>query len=1841
MPAGSTVSSSTLASGGTGCVVCGLDQNANQILLCDGCDAEYHTYCLVPPHKEIPEGDFFCKRCKDAKRVASGHANASASTLSTGSTQTAAATQAGFAVQDENGRMIPVRSEDVRESKYRGVLKLLQKGAKKPFVARIHMDGKYVQLGLYNSEIEAAHAFDKIAIQFFGRSAQLNFPHLHEGFVRPSSTATSGSSASTSLGGQVRATATQQGTSASPGMASPSFGTPGRGRGRGRGRGAGRGGRGGAPVGGGGRGKRRLDDSVSPLRDDGSASVNGSAVKRRKAPTVATGGDAPIMDGPKYIGVQVFRGYAHAQIVVNHKTVNLGTFPNAMDAAIAYDKAALKYFGGEISAKDATHDGIVLNFPNKRAELLKQLIEESMHQKARQASGSQSAGNVASFSANRSMQSAKYNLSVKKLENWLLKLQRSVKLVEAAHRVQWDGVALVKPEATEAEESAQTPHDIKLELHADAGPTIRTEFTKKQQRLRSSAQQIEAAVNLMVQELKIYAEATPVDVSFHPPPRSHVLLDLMSTSRFLKLCSTINGLAHCEVKKAEGTGQDESATSDDSFEALVQAVVDYRTRLQMATSSEKIKLQSLVEADSASSTAVDAKSEVVVPSSSESTINDAAAVLQRARYVKRKVERIRKVRRTAPLVVAEEASAEEEHKECESASTEDMGMEVDEATPAVEDPTPEQAAAPAEMDTATQPTTATTDEAAESSKPDEVQSKDEGEAADREKVAEEQTCESAAPADQKATQVEESYASMEVVTEASSSVVEESPEVSAAVPPADQDSVMAPVNDSVMSETTVKEVVDNVESTELAVSVPKTEEPETEVDDVIVEEHWQYCLAIQPQSTGRTTQGGDEQPWRLIPLESDSGEFLKDVYLTDSEVAAIEVSDAEACGDGKPNLAELHQHELTLREKIKAETDRRQSLEGVIKIEQERLSQVFVVYRRMLEGIMTKSAEVQKKHQRIARDLLLVQLMKETFAPILDDLLAQCESVFLERLKKLSDRFEDFQQEFDYYTEALLSVSGDKTQQPNGHMKSEDAEIENMSSPPSPSELAVVGDGLGLGDDESTGLRGAYVSFYMEEIEGLWRERCYALESLMAILRSLQTVDATPDATGESLEPVAPSLFRRRVEESLARWKSVEWPQQLATPEFVTSFAADGSQRSLPLTSTAIVKNEREGNNESASPLGELKQIIIDLTQESPPTLPSRMLRPTTLVVYHPVFLDHQTPKDHPECPERLNRIIAILATVRKKFDDVLKIDRLSQSPEELSPSELVLLAVHSPAYLDQLKSRSVEASSTPPSTSAAASASSSLVFETNRGVVDLTPSKKKSTSTTLTSPTGSMGSAFGAASMLPTGIVMDTYVSPKSWDVARAAAGTVCLAVDRVLRKEVRNAACLVRPPGHHVGRHGRTLDAPSSGFCLLNNVIIGAVHARQYPWIRRVAVLDWDIHHGNGTEELMRDDADGFFASIHLYASGKFFPGTGKSKQQQNLVNVALENSGAGSGSAVFRSALQDQILPAMRAFRPDIIFISAGFDGHKDDILGGRAAVKNTAVPAGYLEEDYAWATQEVLKLADECCDGRVISVLEGGYDVRKETNSLAKSVAAHVSAIASYEQERQKKLSEDEKARVAEAQAVPVKQEGIGGLLRSLLAKSLDDEDVIIIDDDEDDDEFSGKGARRLSSAMDGDEEEEPLDEELDDDMDGDGVEVDEDDGIAHGDDHDALDGDDVVMTDEDHDRDHSVDGDDDVDGNSSADPSFAASLSVDDEDDASHRLGDAEDATPHNDSRAATPEFNGLDKPEQPRGEEDDGDDEMMGDNDLEDQDHHDLLGHDDDNDDHDAAEDETGLEELS
>jgi len=226
-------------------------------------------------------------------------------------------------------------------------------------------------------------------------------------------------------------------------------------------------------------------------------------------------------------------------------------------------------------------------------------------------------------------------------------------------------------------------------------------------------------------------------------------------------------------------------------------------------------------------------------------------------------------------------------------------------------------------------------------------------------------------------------------------------------------------------------------------------------------------------------------------------------------------------------------------------------------------------------------------------------------------------------------------------------------------------------------------------------------------------------------------------------------------------------------------------------------------------------------------------------------------------------------------------------------------------------------------------------------------------------------------------GLDADTIVSPGSGEAALRAAGAVCAAVDAVAQGEARNAFCAVRPPGHHA------TPSQAMGFCLFNNAAIGAAQARAIHGLKRVAVIDFDVHHGNGTQDAFAEDPDYFYASTHQWP---LYPGTGAAHERgiaDNILNVPLA---AFSGSAEFRAAIERQVLPALERFAPEFVIISAGFDAHARDPLASL----------NFVEEDYAWVTRELLQLAGRRAQGRLVSTLEGGYDL----TALARSVAAHV-------------------------------------------------------------------------------------------------------------------------------------------------------------------------------------------------------------------------------------------------
>jgi acetoin utilization deacetylase AcuC-like enzyme len=224
-----------------------------------------------------------------------------------------------------------------------------------------------------------------------------------------------------------------------------------------------------------------------------------------------------------------------------------------------------------------------------------------------------------------------------------------------------------------------------------------------------------------------------------------------------------------------------------------------------------------------------------------------------------------------------------------------------------------------------------------------------------------------------------------------------------------------------------------------------------------------------------------------------------------------------------------------------------------------------------------------------------------------------------------------------------------------------------------------------------------------------------------------------------------------------------------------------------------------------------------------------------------------------------------------------------------------------------------------------------------------------------------------------------DTVLSPGSGEAALRAAGAAIAAVDAVIAGEAKSAFCAVRPPGHHAEPRR------AMGFCLFNNVAIAALHARAQHGLARVAVVDFDVHHGNGTQAAFERDPSLLYASTHQMP---LYPGTGAVSERGvgNIVNVPLRPM---SGSEEFRKAFTATILPALEAFRPELLIISAGFDAHRDDPLAQLMLV----------EADYAWCTERLVEIAAKHAGGRIVSSLEGGYDL----DALAASTAVHVAAL----------------------------------------------------------------------------------------------------------------------------------------------------------------------------------------------------------------------------------------------
>ena len=223
-----------------------------------------------------------------------------------------------------------------------------------------------------------------------------------------------------------------------------------------------------------------------------------------------------------------------------------------------------------------------------------------------------------------------------------------------------------------------------------------------------------------------------------------------------------------------------------------------------------------------------------------------------------------------------------------------------------------------------------------------------------------------------------------------------------------------------------------------------------------------------------------------------------------------------------------------------------------------------------------------------------------------------------------------------------------------------------------------------------------------------------------------------------------------------------------------------------------------------------------------------------------------------------------------------------------------------------------------------------------------------------------------------------DTSMNPHTLEAAFHAAGGAVMAVDLVMRGEVANGFVACRPPGHHATRN------QAMGFCIFNNVAVAAAHALAAHGLARVAIVDFDVHHGNGTEAIFRDDPRAMLCSTFQHP---YYPFCGADTASEHIVNVPLP---AGTTGSTYREAFTAQIMPRLEAFRPQMLFCSAGFDGHREDDMA----------QFGLVEADYVWITEQVMGVAARHAEGRIVSVLEGGYDL----SALGRSVAAHIKTLA---------------------------------------------------------------------------------------------------------------------------------------------------------------------------------------------------------------------------------------------
>lgn len=312
----------------------------------------------------------------------------------------------------------------------------------------------------------------------------------------------------------------------------------------------------------------------------------------------------------------------------------------------------------------------------------------------------------------------------------------------------------------------------------------------------------------------------------------------------------------------------------------------------------------------------------------------------------------------------------------------------------------------------------------------------------------------------------------------------------------------------------------------------------------------------------------------------------------------------------------------------------------------------------------------------------------------------------------------------------------------------------------------------------------------------------------------------------------------------------------------------------------------------------------------------------TTRLYWHPIYLEHLVPSGHPERPDRIRALMSEL-----EGEEFYRLDRV----EAPKASEDAILLAHPESYLQSIKAQIPE----PLDDEEAPQPISKLEN--------------------------------------------DTFASPKSWDSALKAIGAATAAVDDVFSGQADNVFVASRPPGHHAEL------ATAMGFCLFNNVAIAARHAQRRHGAERIAIVDWDVHHGNGTQDIFKDDPSVLFCSTHQLP---LFPGTGR-KDEVGVGNIVNAPLSPNSGSREFREAFNSRVLPALDNFRPDLILISAGFDAHFRDPLA----------EINLDEADFDWATGKLMDRAERFCNNRLVSVLEGGYDLE----GLSQSASSHITRL----------------------------------------------------------------------------------------------------------------------------------------------------------------------------------------------------------------------------------------------